>query len=102
MIKKRTHLLLESDQHQALAQIARREGKSLSEVAREIVQEGIKQRQHAFAQEINRQLHALERARKVREKILEERDGILLDLNISNLIQEGRGERDDQTLRRGD
>ncbi len=39
MSKYRTHLLLDPDQHKALAQLARREGRSISELTREIVQE---------------------------------------------------------------
>jgi hypothetical protein len=102
MPKKRTHLLLEPEQYQALTQIARREGRSLSDITREIVQEGIQQRQHMYASEKKKLLQALERTRKVREDILEDRGGVPLDLNISILIDGLREERDGRTLRHSD
>lgn len=102
MAKVRTHLLLEPEQQRALAQIARREGRSVSDVTREIVQQGIEQRQRLHAIEKQRRIRALQRGRQVRQAILEERGGAPLDLNISSLIEEIRQERNDQLLERGD
>jgi hypothetical protein len=102
MSKYRTHLLLDPDQHKTLAQLAKREGRSISDLAREIVQEGIEQRQRLFAEEKQRRLQALEKARQVRQLILKEREGIPLDVEIPTLITGIREERDDQILRRGD
>jgi predicted DNA-binding protein len=47
MTKIRTHLLLEPEQHKALTQLAQQEGRSVSDLAREIVQTGIEERQMA-------------------------------------------------------
>lgn len=102
MPKKRTHLLLEPEQHRILAQIAEREGRSISDVTREIVQAGIEQRQQLYAVERKRHLLALERARQVRQAILAERGGEPLKLDIPVLIDELRNDRDDQILSRGD
>jgi hypothetical protein len=102
MTKKRIHLLLEPEQHQALAQIARREGRSVSELTREIVQEGIDQRQKLNTEEKKRQLQALERGRMVRQAILKERGGEPLNINAAEMIEELREERDDQVFIRGD
>ena len=65
MGKFRTHLLLDPDQHKMLAQLAKREGRSISDLTREIVQEGIEQRQRLFVVEQQRRLQALARARQV-------------------------------------
>lgn len=102
MSKYRTHLLLDIDQHKLLAQLAKREGRSISELAREIVREGIEQRQRLFAVEKQRRLQALEKARQVREAILKERGGVPLEVNFAALITELREERDGQILGRGD
>jgi hypothetical protein len=41
----RIRLLLKPEQHHALAQIAWQEGRNISEITREIIQEGIERRQ---------------------------------------------------------
>jgi beta-phosphoglucomutase-like phosphatase (HAD superfamily) len=101
MTKKRTHLLLEPEQHRALRQMAQREGRSVSDLTREIVQEGIEQRQEMYTQEKKRRLQALERARQVRQAILDERKGTPLSVDVPRLIEELREDRDDQILSRG-
>ena len=101
MTKKRTHLLLEPEQHRALRQMAQREGRSVSDLTREIVQEGIEQRQEVYAQEKNQRLQALERARQVRQAILAERKGTPLSADIPGLIEELREDPDDHILSRG-
>ena len=98
MSKFRTHLLLDPDQHKMLAQLAKREGRSISDLTREIVQEGIEQRQRLFVVEQQRRLQALARARQVRQAILREHGGVPLDLNPSDLIAGLREERDDRVL----
>jgi hypothetical protein len=99
MSKYRTHVLLEPDQHKLLVQLAKREGRSISEITREIVQEGIVQRQRLFVVEQQRRLQALARARQIRQAILREHGGVPLDLNPSDLIAGLRKERDDRVFR---
>lgn len=101
MTKYRTHLLLDPEQHKTMTQIAKREGRSVSYLARELIQEGIEQRQRLYTAEQKRRLLALEKARQVRQAILRERGGAPLDLQFSDLIAELREERDDQILGRG-
>jgi predicted DNA-binding protein len=102
MAKIRAHLLLEPEQHRLLAQIAEREGRSVSDLAREIVQEGIEQRQQLYAVEKRKRLQALDRARQVRLAILAAHGGQPLDLDIPDLMEGLRNDRDDQILLRGD
>jgi predicted DNA-binding protein len=102
MPKVRAHLLLEPEQHRILAQIAEREGRSVSDLTREIVQAGIEQRQQRYAVERKRRLQALERARQVRQVILAERGGEPLKLDIPALMDELRDDRDDKILGRSD
>jgi predicted DNA-binding protein len=85
-----------------LAQIAEREGRSVSDVTREIVQAYIEQRQQLYAVEQKRRLQALEKARQVREAILASHGGKVLNLDIPALMDELRNDRDDQILRHSD
>ena len=43
-------------------------------------------------------MQAVKRTRKIRDAILKERDGAPLDLDIDEMIQSMRTERDDQIL----
>lgn len=101
MTKYRTHLLLNPEQHQALSQIARREGRSISDLAREIVQEAIEQRQKSYASEQKKRLAALDRARRIRLEIENGRGGIPLNFDFGDTLAELREERDDQIFGRG-
>ena len=102
MAKIRAHILLEPEQRRLLAQIAERESRSVSDLTREIVQEGIEQRQQHYSVEKEKRFQELERARKVREAILASRGGEPLNLDIQALIDELRDDRDDQILGRSD
>jgi len=98
MALQRVHILLEPGQHRLLSDIARREGRSVSEVTREIVQQGIQQRQQDYKLIQDRRLTALKNAQRVRKAILEERGAKLLEIDVVKLIHEMREERDDRIL----
>ena len=85
----RAQLLLEADQHEALAEIAQQEGRSISEIVRGIVDRHLKER----ARDVKRRraVDALERLTSLREKI-EQRSGVYQ----GDLIAEVRAERDEQ------
>jgi len=100
MALHRTHVLLEPEQHQALVEIARREGRSVSDVTRELVQHGIVQRQDHYNTKRKRRLQALENARRIRKAILEERGGKPVDVDFVALLHEMREERDASLLNR--
>ena len=96
----RTHVLLVPKQQRLLANIAHREGHSVSEVAREIIQQGqgIAQRQQEYFQNQERQLAALERAHKLRQEIRLQSSDALNSVNWVNLLHEMREERDAELL----
>ena len=91
----RTQILLERDQYEALTAIARREGRSLSEVVRTFLQQQLDQEQQAAASRLQRQLATLERIREHRQEILDTRGGIPLDLDVVDMIRQGREEQDE-------
>jgi hypothetical protein len=101
MALHRTHILLETEQINLLKEIARREDRSVSEVARELIQDGITQIQGRSKTERERRLLALENARRVRQAIHDERKGEPLDIDVVDLINQMREERDAEILGRG-
>ena len=66
----RAQLLLESEQHQALAEIAEREGRSISDLVREIVRQHLAERRQQAQQLIA--LQAIERLTQIRARLQEE------------------------------
>lgn len=66
----RAQLLLESEQHEALAEIAEREGRSISDLVREIVRQHLAER--AEAAQTTAALQAIERLSQIRAAVREE------------------------------
>ena len=94
----RTQILLEPEQHQTLAAIARREGRSVSDLLREMVRDQLDQRKEAADAALERQLAALERIRRHRNMIIAQRGGHPLELDVVELIDQMRAERDARHL----
>lgn len=67
----RAQILLESEQHQALAQIAEQEGRSISDLVREIVEQHLAERRQQDQQATA--LQAVERLTQIRVRLQEER-----------------------------
>lgn len=86
--KYRAQILLEPEQHEALAQAARRENRSISDLVREIVSEWLAQ--HDRETKRQRELKALDELTRLRLKIQEEHG-----IYTGNLIEEVRAERDE-------
>ena len=83
----RAQILLEQQQHQALSRIARREGRSMSELVREIVG-GYLEEQEQQAR-LQKALQAIEQLTQTRGR-LREQHGIL----PAELLAEARAERE--------
>jgi hypothetical protein len=66
----RAQLLLESEQHQALAEIAEQEGRSISDLVREIVRQHLDERRQQ-AQQLTA-LQAIERLTQIRGRLQKE------------------------------
>lgn len=94
----RTQILLEPEQHRELAQVARMEGRSVSDLVREIVREQLEERKQTREAELKRRLEALERIREHREAILAERGGKPLEIDVVEMINQMRDERDAHNL----
>jgi predicted DNA-binding protein len=89
--KYRAQILLEPEQHKTLQEIAEREGRSLSDVAREVIQKGLDAREHEMEAIWQKRAAALQRLDQIREAI-QEQQGIY----EGDLLGEVRSEREQQ------
>jgi hypothetical protein len=94
----RTQILLEPEQHRVLAEMAAREGRSISDLVREMVREQIARHDASNEAVLGRRLRALERIRRHREEIVGRRGGELLRFDVVGAIEEMRDERDARNL----
>jgi plasmid stability protein len=85
----RAQLLLEPEQHQALAKIAEQEGRSISDLVREILRQHLLERDRE-AQKLNA-LRAIEELAQIRERLREEHGVYQTDP-----LAEVRAERDQE------
>jgi len=91
----RTQILLEPEQHQALTEIARQQGRSMSDVVREMITRQLQQQE----QEIQaKRLQALEQIQQHRAQILARRGGRPLEIDVVELINAAGEEQDERNL----
>ena len=83
----RAQILLEPEQHQALTEIAQREGRSISDLVREIVGRHLAERDREVR--LQRELQAIEELAHIRKQIQEQHGIYHVDL-----VAEVREERD--------
>ena len=88
----RAQILLEPEQHDALAEMARQENRSISDVVREILREWLATRDRDAQRQ--RELQALEELTRLRLKI-QEQHGVY----TGDLLAEAREERDEDIER---
>jgi len=90
--KYRAQILLEPEQHEALAEVARRENRSISDLMREIVDAWLAAQDRETQRQ--RELQALEELTQLRLKI-QEKHGVY----AGDLMEEVRAERNADTER---
>jgi hypothetical protein len=91
----RAQILLDPEQHRVIAEIAHQQGRSISEVVREMIASQLQQRRQSAQA---RQLEALERIRQHRTAILARRGGKPLEIDVAEMINAMREERDERNL----
>jgi hypothetical protein len=96
----RAQILLEASQRKALAKIAREEGRSISDVARELLSLGMQARVDDPAARWRRRAKALERADRLQAQMRAERGGQPSNIDVSKLIEDMREERDAELIER--
>ena len=90
----RAQILIEQGQRKTLAQIARQEGRSMSDVARELIRLGLEARNETPEMVWRRRDRALARAAQLRDAIRRRRGGQPIDLDVAELVRTMREERD--------
>ncbi len=97
--KYRAQILLEPEQRKILAEIALRENRSVSDVVREAVAEYVTAK---MQQDVNqRRRRALEKADRLREKILKNRGGKPIEMDFVEMLNQMRDERTHELLNSG-
>ena len=86
--KYRAQILLEPEQHNALAEVARRENRSISELMREIVDQWLSQQDEQRLWE--QRMEALGRLSHIRERIQQE-----YGIYQGDLIEEARADQEE-------
>jgi predicted transcriptional regulator len=94
--KYRAQILLEPEQHKKLAEIAAQAGRSVSDVVREAVAEYVVIKTNEGERE--RRRIALEKIRQHREEMLHENGGKPFEIDVVELINQMREERDNELL----
>jgi hypothetical protein len=92
----RAQILLEADQHQKLAEIARRESSSISEIVREAVSQWLDERSEGEV--LRRRLETLEQVVQHRQAVLARRGGKPLEIDLTATIEQIREERDGELI----
>ena len=100
MTESRTQILLTPEQYIDLAEIAEREKCSIGDLIRDIIQDGIDQREQKNAVDFESRIQALEAARQVRNIELSDLDGKPLIHNISTRIETLQKARESPTIDR--
>lgn len=91
-------ILLSAEQHQALSKLAARTGRSIADVVGELIAREVGQQQKRAAADLEQYLAGLEEIRRHREEILARRGGQPIDIDIVELINQMRTERDEEIL----
>ena len=90
----RTQILIEPELHEAIAEVAQREQRSVSDVIREMLNAQMHQRKQAALAKQKQRLEALARIQEHRQAILDRRQGEPLQFDVVALIEQIRDERD--------
>ena len=88
----RAQILLETEQQAQIAELAHRQGRSFSELVREILQKYLDEQDELAGE----RLSAFGQLKAHRAEMLASRNGQALDLDVPALIDEMRQERDDE------
>jgi hypothetical protein len=92
----RAQILIDAEQHQSLAEIARQEGTSISEIVRRAVHRWLAERHEE--QVLRSQMDALQEIGRHRQAILDRRAGKPLEIDLVELIEQMREERNGELI----
>ncbi|HYO48894.1 MAG TPA: hypothetical protein VEW94_03495 [Chloroflexia bacterium] len=93
----KTQIVLEPEQHKALAEIADREGRTIADLVQDLIKQVLEQHEHR-ARSQQSYSEGMSRIREHKEAILAERGGRPIELDTVELIHQMREERDERNL----
>ncbi len=94
----RTQLLLEPEQHQALARMSEQERRSISEIVRGMIQQQLDERKRASEAGTKRRIEALVKIREHREDMTTRRGGKALEIDVTGMVRHMQEEQDERNL----
>jgi hypothetical protein len=92
----RTHILMTAKQKERLSKHAETQGKSVSDLARELLDQGMDKLEEEQNLRKIRRRAALEQADRLREELLAKYGNKIMDDNPAETLQQLREERDEQ------
>lgn len=97
----RAQILLDPQQHQALRNIAKRQGRSISAVVREMINDQLLRVREEQDSQIRHHLAVIDRIRDHKKALLDKRDSRPIAVDIVRIIEENRTERDGSIVEAG-
>jgi hypothetical protein len=97
----RAQILLDPQQHKALREIAERQGRSVSSLVRDMINEQLDRMKQEQDSRMRRHMAVLDSVRDHRNALLEKRNGRALAIDIAKLIEENRSERNGKIVETG-
>jgi hypothetical protein len=89
----RAQILLDPQQHQALRELAKRQGRSISSVVREMINDRLVRLKEEQDSQLRHHLAVIDRIRDHKRAVLDKRDSRRLAVDIARIIEENRAER---------
>lgn len=97
----RAQILLDPQQHRALREIARRQGRSISSLVRDMINEQLIRLKKEEESQMRHHLAVLDTIRDHRKAVLDKRGSRALAVDIRKIIQENRNERNGRIVEAG-
>lgn len=89
----RAQILLDPQQHRALREIAKRQGRSISSLVRDMINEQLIRLKEEQDSRIRHYMAVIDTVRDHRQAVLDKRGSRALAVDIANIIQENRTEQ---------
>jgi len=97
----RAQILLDPQQHRALREIAKRQGRSISSLVRDMINEQLIRLKKEQESQIRHYMAVIDTTRDHRKAVLDKRGSRAFAVDIGKIIQENRTERNGRIVEAG-
>jgi hypothetical protein len=97
----RAQILLDPQQHRALRELAERQGRSISSVVREMINDQLVKLKKEQDGKIRHYLAVIDRIRDHKQAVFDRRDSRAIAVDIAKIIEENRTERNGRIVETG-